>query len=187
MLAGIKELFRFIKMTSVCEVDILSGADDELVPLVFQLVYPQDVKLTEKEVSLIELEHLDQMNNQSIDCECIDRVSVLFVVRKAASATCRSRTRTQVTSVWMMPCETAGATRSSPVFLHFPGCLGDTQFSFRLRQSVGRRAPRLREDVYNRDAPVTLQVRKTYWSVIDRLRSFSPIIKVVSCQRSQSL
>lgn len=51
MLAGIKELFRFIKMTSVCEVDILSGADDELVPLVFQLVYPQDVKLTEKEVS----------------------------------------------------------------------------------------------------------------------------------------
>lgn len=99
MLAGIKELFRFIKMTSVCEVDILSGADDELVPLVFQLVYPQDVKLTEKEVSLIELEHLDQMNNQSIDCECIDRVSVLFVVRKAASATCRSRTRTQVTSV----------------------------------------------------------------------------------------
>lgn len=50
MLAGIKELFRFIKMTSVCEVDILSGAD-ELVPLVFQLVYPQDAKLTEKEVS----------------------------------------------------------------------------------------------------------------------------------------
>uniref|UniRef100_A0A8D3AQK0 UDENN domain-containing protein n=1 Tax=Scophthalmus maximus TaxID=52904 RepID=A0A8D3AQK0_SCOMX len=40
---------------------------------------------------------------------------------------------------------------------YFPGCLGDTQFSFRLRQSVGRRASRSREDIYNRDAPVTLQ------------------------------
>ncbi|XP_047192299.1 protein DENND6B-like isoform X2 [Scophthalmus maximus] len=46
-------------------------------------------------------------------------------------------------------------------YLSFPdsysGCLGDTQFSFRLRQSVGRRASRSREDIYNRDAPVTLQ------------------------------
>uniref|UniRef100_A0A7N8XSV2 UDENN domain-containing protein n=1 Tax=Mastacembelus armatus TaxID=205130 RepID=A0A7N8XSV2_9TELE len=40
---------------------------------------------------------------------------------------------------------------------YFPGCLGDTQFSFRLRQSVGRRTSRFTEDVYNRDAPVTLQ------------------------------
>uniref|UniRef100_A0A3Q0RC01 DENN/MADD domain containing 6B n=1 Tax=Amphilophus citrinellus TaxID=61819 RepID=A0A3Q0RC01_AMPCI len=39
----------------------------------------------------------------------------------------------------------------------FPGCLGDTQFSFRFRQSVGRRASRHRDDLYNRDAPVTLQ------------------------------
>uniref|UniRef100_A0A671UDH8 DENN/MADD domain containing 6B n=1 Tax=Sparus aurata TaxID=8175 RepID=A0A671UDH8_SPAAU len=46
--------------------------------------------------------------------------------------------------------------KRSHVLLHFPGCLGDTQFSFRLRQSVGRRASRFREDVYNRDAPVTL-------------------------------
>lgn len=43
--------------------------------------------------------------------------------------------------------------------LRFPGCLGDTQFSFRLRQSVGRRATRRQEEAYNRDAPVTLQVR----------------------------
>lgn len=42
--------------------------------------------------------------------------------------------------------------------LRFPGCLGDTQFSFRLRQSVGRRATRRQEEAYNRDAPVTLQV-----------------------------
>uniref|UniRef100_A0A7N9AT18 UDENN domain-containing protein n=1 Tax=Mastacembelus armatus TaxID=205130 RepID=A0A7N9AT18_9TELE len=41
---------------------------------------------------------------------------------------------------------------------YFPGCLGDTQFSFRLRQSVGRRTSRFTEDVYNRDAPVTLEV-----------------------------
>uniref|UniRef100_A0A667ZT01 DENN/MADD domain containing 6B n=1 Tax=Myripristis murdjan TaxID=586833 RepID=A0A667ZT01_9TELE len=39
----------------------------------------------------------------------------------------------------------------------FPGCLGDTQFSFRLRQSVGRRGPWFGEDSYNRDAPITLQ------------------------------
>uniref|UniRef100_A0A672Z621 UDENN domain-containing protein n=1 Tax=Sphaeramia orbicularis TaxID=375764 RepID=A0A672Z621_9TELE len=35
--------------------------------------------------------------------------------------------------------------------------LGDTQFSFRMRQSVGRRGSRFRDDIYNRDAPVTLQ------------------------------
>ncbi|XP_023282919.1 protein DENND6B-like [Seriola lalandi dorsalis] len=51
--------------------------------------------------------------------------------------------------------------KTSICYLSFPdsysGCLGDTQFSFRLRQSVGRRASRFRDDAYNRDAPVTLQ------------------------------
>uniref|UniRef100_A0A674MK52 DENN/MADD domain containing 6B n=1 Tax=Takifugu rubripes TaxID=31033 RepID=A0A674MK52_TAKRU len=51
--------------------------------------------------------------------------------------------------------------KSSVCYLSFPdsysGCLGDTQFSFRFRQSVGRRALQLTEDVYNRDAPVSLQ------------------------------
>ncbi|XP_029351281.1 protein DENND6B [Echeneis naucrates] len=50
--------------------------------------------------------------------------------------------------------------KTSICYLSFPdsysGCLGDTQFSFRLRQSVGRRTSRF-GDVYNRDAPVTLQ------------------------------
>ena len=41
----------------------------------------------------------------------------------------------------------------------FPGCLGDTQFSFRFRQSIGRNSPDFGEDAYDRDAPVTLQVR----------------------------
>uniref|UniRef100_A0A3Q2R306 DENN/MADD domain containing 6B n=1 Tax=Fundulus heteroclitus TaxID=8078 RepID=A0A3Q2R306_FUNHE len=49
--------------------------------------------------------------------------------------------------------------KSSICYLSFPdsysGCLGDTQFTFRLRQSVGRQC--FRDDVYNRDAPVTLQ------------------------------
>ncbi|XP_069001554.1 protein DENND6B isoform X3 [Embiotoca jacksoni] len=51
--------------------------------------------------------------------------------------------------------------KTSICYLSFPdsysGCLGDTQFSFRLRQSVGRRASKYRDDIYNRDAPVTLQ------------------------------
>ncbi|XP_037616522.1 protein DENND6B isoform X2 [Sebastes umbrosus] len=51
--------------------------------------------------------------------------------------------------------------KTSICYLAFPdsysGCLGDTVFSFRLRQSVGRRVSRFREDVYNRDAPATLQ------------------------------
>ncbi|CAI5636729.1 unnamed protein product [Oreochromis niloticus] len=51
--------------------------------------------------------------------------------------------------------------KTSICYLSFPdsysGCLGDTQFSFRFRQSVGRRTSRLRDDLYNRDAPVTLQ------------------------------
>uniref|UniRef100_A0A1A8QAM4 DENN/MADD domain containing 6B n=1 Tax=Nothobranchius pienaari TaxID=704102 RepID=A0A1A8QAM4_9TELE len=49
--------------------------------------------------------------------------------------------------------------KTSICYLSFPdsysGCLGDTKFTFRLRQSVGRKSSR--EDVYNRDAPVTLQ------------------------------
>uniref|UniRef100_A0A667ZYE0 DENN/MADD domain containing 6B n=2 Tax=Myripristis murdjan TaxID=586833 RepID=A0A667ZYE0_9TELE len=51
--------------------------------------------------------------------------------------------------------------KTSICYLSFPdsysGCLGDTQFSFRLRQSVGRRGPWFGEDSYNRDAPITLQ------------------------------
>ncbi|XP_067110533.1 protein DENND6B isoform X1 [Osmerus mordax] len=52
--------------------------------------------------------------------------------------------------------------KTSICYLSFPdsysGCLGDTQFSFRLRQSVGRSGSWFgEEDAYNRDAPVTLQ------------------------------
>lgn len=50
--------------------------------------------------------------------------------------------------------------KTSICYLSFPdsysGCLGDTQFSFRMRQSVGRRGSSV-GDIYNRDAPVTLQ------------------------------
>nr|XP_046235664.1 protein DENND6B isoform X1 [Scatophagus argus] len=57
--------------------------------------------------------------------------------------------------------------KTSICYLSFPdsysGCLGDTQFSFRLRQSVGRRASRFREDVYDRDAPVTLQTEVSHF------------------------
>uniref|UniRef100_A0A672Z6J8 Uncharacterized protein n=1 Tax=Sphaeramia orbicularis TaxID=375764 RepID=A0A672Z6J8_9TELE len=52
--------------------------------------------------------------------------------------------------------------KTSICYLSFPdsysGSLGDTQFSFRMRQSVGRRGSRFRDDIYNRDAPVTLEV-----------------------------
>uniref|UniRef100_A0A673HTR4 Protein DENND6B-like n=1 Tax=Sinocyclocheilus rhinocerous TaxID=307959 RepID=A0A673HTR4_9TELE len=52
--------------------------------------------------------------------------------------------------------------KTSICYLSFPdsysGCLGDTQFSFRLRQSVGRCSSWFgHEDAYNRVAPVTLQ------------------------------
>lgn len=52
--------------------------------------------------------------------------------------------------------------KTSICYLSFPdsysGCLGDTQFSFRLRQSVGRSGSWYGDDdAYNRDAPVTLQ------------------------------
>lgn len=40
-----------------------------------------------------------------------------------------------------------------------PGVLGDTQFSFRLRQSGGQRTTHYEDDgKYNREAPLTLQV-----------------------------
>uniref|UniRef100_A0A667ZSL5 DENN/MADD domain containing 6B n=1 Tax=Myripristis murdjan TaxID=586833 RepID=A0A667ZSL5_9TELE len=59
----------------------------------------------------------------------------------------------QAIEVWQL--------KTSICYLSFPdsysGCLGDTQFSFRLRQSVGRRGPWFGEDSYNRDAPITLQ------------------------------
>ncbi|XP_036373987.1 protein DENND6B isoform X1 [Megalops cyprinoides] len=52
--------------------------------------------------------------------------------------------------------------KTSICYLSFPdsysGCLGDTQFSFRVRQSVGQKGSWFREeDTYNRDAPGTLQ------------------------------
>lgn len=41
----------------------------------------------------------------------------------------------------------------------FPGCLGDTQFSFRIRQCGGQRSPWHAEDRrYDSGAPVSLQV-----------------------------
>ncbi|KAK6488200.1 protein DENND6B isoform X1 [Huso huso] len=52
--------------------------------------------------------------------------------------------------------------KTSICYLSFPdsysGCLGDTQFSFRVRQSVGRKTLWFREEnAYNRDAPVALK------------------------------
>ncbi|TRY82369.1 hypothetical protein DNTS_015109 [Danionella cerebrum] len=52
--------------------------------------------------------------------------------------------------------------KTSLCYLSFPdsysGCLGDTQFSFRMRQSMGRRSPWFeQEDPYNKDVPVNLQ------------------------------
>ncbi|XP_075967395.1 protein DENND6B isoform X3 [Anarhichas minor] len=56
--------------------------------------------------------------------------------------------------------------KTSICYLSFPdsysGCIGDTQFSFRLRQSVGRLS-RFREDVYNREAPPTLQTEASHF------------------------
>ncbi|XP_029472725.1 LOW QUALITY PROTEIN: protein DENND6B [Rhinatrema bivittatum] len=52
--------------------------------------------------------------------------------------------------------------KTSICYLSFPdsysGCLGDTQFSFRLRQTMGQRSTWFTEDgKYNREVPVTLQ------------------------------
>lgn len=82
-----------------------------------------------------------------------------MVDRRAASAICPSRTPTQVSSGELPPPRPVAVfCYDITVGLRFPGCLGDTQFSFRLRQSVGRRAARRQEEAYNRDAPITLQV-----------------------------
>ncbi|KAM9824333.1 protein DENND6B [Neosynchiropus ocellatus] len=57
--------------------------------------------------------------------------------------------------------------KTSICYLSFPdsysGCLGDTQFSFRMRQSFGRRCSRTSEDVYNRDAPSNLQKETSHF------------------------
>ncbi|XP_068611241.1 protein DENND6B [Brachionichthys hirsutus] len=57
--------------------------------------------------------------------------------------------------------------KSSICYLSFPdsysGCIGDTRFSFRLRQSVGRRAPKVRGDVYTRDAAAPLQAETSHF------------------------
>ncbi|XP_061662294.1 protein DENND6B isoform X5 [Syngnathoides biaculeatus] len=51
--------------------------------------------------------------------------------------------------------------KSSLCYLSFPdsysGSIGDTRFSFRMRQSVGRSRPGLPDDIYNRDAVAALQ------------------------------
>lgn len=130
------------------------SVDTEQRLLVFQLVYPQDVKLTEKEVSC-ERRSLHTWVFSAVLTVCL----WAHFGRKAASATWPSRTPTQVGS-WSLV-DSRGLPQellSAHVFLLSPGCLGDTQFSFRFRQSVGRRALKLTEDVYNRDAPVSLQV-----------------------------
>ncbi|XP_063782741.1 protein DENND6B isoform X1 [Pseudophryne corroboree] len=51
--------------------------------------------------------------------------------------------------------------KTSICYLSFPdsysGCLGDTQFTFRMRRSAGHRSLFQEEEKYNREAPVTLQ------------------------------
>ncbi|XP_045434685.1 protein DENND6B isoform X2 [Pipistrellus kuhlii] len=58
--------------------------------------------------------------------------------------------------------------KSSICYLSFPdshsGCLGDTQFSFRIRQCGGRRSPRPAEDRhYDSEAPVSLQRESAHY------------------------
>ncbi|XP_015424205.1 PREDICTED: protein DENND6B [Myotis davidii] len=59
--------------------------------------------------------------------------------------------------------------KSSICFLSFPdshsGCLGDTQFSFRIRQCGGRRSPRPTDDDrhYDSTAPVSLQRESAHY------------------------
>ncbi|XP_061618624.1 protein DENND6B isoform X4 [Phyllopteryx taeniolatus] len=57
--------------------------------------------------------------------------------------------------------------KSSLCYLSFPdsysGSIGDTQFSFRMRQSVGRSRSRLADDVYNRDAAAALQSEASHF------------------------
>ncbi|XP_077450372.1 protein DENND6B [Stigmatopora argus] len=58
--------------------------------------------------------------------------------------------------------------KSSLCYLSFPdsysGCIGDTCFSFRMRQSVGRRRRRRPTDeAYDRDAPAALQMEASHF------------------------
>ncbi|XP_036167276.1 protein DENND6B isoform X2 [Myotis myotis] len=58
--------------------------------------------------------------------------------------------------------------KSSICYLSFPdshsGCLGDTQFSFRIRQCGGRRSPRPTDDRhYDREAPLSLQRESAHY------------------------
>ncbi|KAM5332698.1 protein DENND6B isoform 2-T2 [Glossophaga mutica] len=58
--------------------------------------------------------------------------------------------------------------KSSICYLSFPdshsGCLGDTQFSFRIRQCGGQRSPWPTDDGrYDREAPVTLQRERAHY------------------------
>ena len=43
-------------------------------------------------------------------------------------------------------------------YIVVPGCMGDTQFHFRIRQCPGRKAAVKAHNTYNRDCPVSLQV-----------------------------
>ncbi|XP_053775821.1 protein DENND6B isoform X4 [Desmodus rotundus] len=58
--------------------------------------------------------------------------------------------------------------KSSICYLSFPdshsGCLGDTQFSFRIRQCGGQRSPRPTDNgCYDREAPATLQRESAHY------------------------
>lgn len=105
--------------------------------------------------------------------------------RRAASVTCPSQTPTQVSSAPPAAAPRRAAGRlTAGVLLRVPGSLGDTRFSFRFRQSVGRRAVKLTEDVYNRDAPVSLQVRNlpgdSAWTLMTSSRTV-PSHQVTFC------
>ncbi|RXN17815.1 DENND6B isoform X1 [Labeo rohita] len=74
--------------------------------------------------------------------------------------------------------------KTSICYLSFPdsysGCLGDTQFSFRLRQSVGRSSSWFgQEDAYNKDAPVTLQSLVVV-SKLPFVNLFHSLLKVIA-------
>ncbi|KAM7115419.1 protein DENND6B isoform 2-T2 [Molossus nigricans] len=58
--------------------------------------------------------------------------------------------------------------KNSICYLSFPdshsGCLGDTQFSFRIRQCGGQRSPRTTDDrLYNSEAPLSLQKESAHY------------------------